>query len=134
MLSHVAPPRFINEQSVMVNIGTGTHYVFHGIMEAKLLSSLVAVIISCSAALLHILLQNMYVFHMYSGIYRLIIRGSADYMLACHSSPDMYSHISSPHFSLYSLTEEWEDYSSTKKCMQPVFKLAVYGPQLGQKY
>lgn len=38
----------------MVNIGTGTHYVFHGIMEAKLLSSLVAVIISCSAALLHI--------------------------------------------------------------------------------
>lgn len=50
MLSHVAPPRFINEQSVMVNIGTGTHYVFHGIMEAKLLSSLVAVIISCSAA------------------------------------------------------------------------------------
>lgn len=42
----------------MVNIGTGTHYVFHGIMEAKLLSSLVAVIISCSAALLHILLHK----------------------------------------------------------------------------
>lgn len=49
----MAPPQFINEQGVMVNIGTGTQYVFHGIVEWKLLSLLVMVIINCSVALLH---------------------------------------------------------------------------------